>query len=1367
MLKPVARLGGILLAALSIHSLAIDIPKPLEEWKPWVLEKHQDLNCPVAHNNNQRSCIWPTTLRIDAKQTGANFSFHLEVYKSDWVSLPGDASFWPQHLLDNNIPIAVRDQDDNPEVFLTAGSHELSGDISWEDMPRSLTIPEETGLIDLSVNGHKINNPERQDTNKLWLAASEKTNAAAHQDSLNVKVFRRVGDGIPLMLTTEIALDVSGKEREITLGQLLLDGFTPISFSSELPARLEKDGSLRIQVKPGSWSVTLESQITAPAKQLHYSQTSPQWPDQEIWVFAAAPSLRSVQISGAQAIDPQQSQLPDDWKNLPAYLVTPGTQFTLEELRRGEARELGNELRLERTSWLAFDGSHFINRDEITGSTHEYRLETRAPLELTSATIDGKPQLITHLANSSNSGLEIRSRNIDLTGISQWVRSLQLPVSGWNLEFKRVSTSLYLPPGWSLLTATGTSRENGSWVSAWSLWDMFLVFVIAVAVTRMCNPALGALTAITLIIIYQREAAPVMIWLNILAVIALTRWTSGAMKSWAVRYGWISFFLLILQTLPFSVHEMRAAINPTLENESVFSYFNPHYSSVRLADRVSSPAPDKLPEILETKVVEEQATEEEVIVTGLKGKQKADSLQRAPGIPISKRYDPNQQTQTGVAEPDWHHNHANLFWEGPINANETTRLWLVSPWLNCIGYIASALLPLLLAGLLLLRFLQHQGVNLALPTWRTPASTAVPLLLCALAFGHSDQTQADVTIDPALLKELEQRLTEAPRCLPACAAIESLSVNLKDDLMTLNMQVHSSELIALPIPADAEQWWPNQVTVDGRNAALVTANKKLLVSLPKGRHTLEIKAAVQGLDNLNLEFPTALHHVTSYLSNWDISGLPTDEQTSKSLQLQRVERSNVQAERLRPDPINAFVIVHREVSLDLEWTVKTQVTRVAPESGTINLEVPLLDGEMPLSLQVNDNKKVAVHLEANQQSFEWTSSLKAVNPLHLQAAEQVPWIEIWSLDVSHLWHIETQGIPAIESAKAVPVWQPWPGESLNIAVTRPAAMKGDYVTIDEAHLQFNQEERVNHSELQLTIRANQGSQYNFTLPEQAHLKALTIDGRPLIISSTNNQLKIPLHPGQQYISIAWDSDEKFSLFTRSPKFALDKGSSNQHINIDVPQNRWILWVGGPQMGPSVLLWGMLIIALLLSYAIGRTGLTPLRSYEWILLSLGVCTQGFFTLVIIAIWFVVLHQRGKLTQMATAKRFKWMQAGLFVFSLIALGLLISTIPEGLLGQPDMRILGNQSYSNHLNWYQDNSPADFPRAWFISLPLWCYKLAILAWALWMASALIRWLRWAWQQLSAQALWYLPESCLTKTPAPTPTADTLTLDEDIFKK
>ena len=52
-------------------------------------------------------------------------------------------------------------------------------------------------------------------------------------------------------------LNVAGDAREEVLARVLPDGFTPLSLTGDLPARLERDGTLRVQVRAGGHEVTL------------------------------------------------------------------------------------------------------------------------------------------------------------------------------------------------------------------------------------------------------------------------------------------------------------------------------------------------------------------------------------------------------------------------------------------------------------------------------------------------------------------------------------------------------------------------------------------------------------------------------------------------------------------------------------------------------------------------------------------------------------------------------------------------------------------------------------------------------------------------------------------------------------------------------------------------------------------------------------------------------------------------------------------------------------------------------------------------------------------------------------------------------
>jgi hypothetical protein len=90
------------------------------------------------------------------------------------------------------------------------------------------------------------------------------------------------------------------------------------------------------------------------------------------------------------------------------------------------------------------------------------------------------------------------------------------------------------------------------------------------------------------------------------------------------------------------------------------------------------------------------------------------------------------------------------------------------------------------------------------------------------------------------------------------------------------------------------------------------------------------------------------------------------------------------------------------------------------------------------------------------------------------------------------------------------------------------------------------------------------------------------------------------------------------------------------------------------------------------------------------------------------------------------------------TIASLSVLFYAIQQGLLGLPDMQVGGNQSTAYDLKWYQDQAAAQLPRAWVLSVPLMAYRIVMLLWALWLAFALLRWLRWAWQCFTSGGMW-----------------------------
>ena len=188
-----------------------------------------------------------------------------------------------------------------------------------------------------------------------------------------------------------------------------------------------------------------------------------------------------------------------------------------------------------------------------------------------------------------------------------------------------------------------------------------------------------------------------------------------------------------------------------------------------------------------------------------------------------------------------------------------------------------------------------------------------------------------------------------------------------------------------------------------------------------------------------------------------------------------------------------------------------------------------------------------------------------------------------------------------------------------------------------------------------------------------------------------------------------------------------------------PENRWILWADGPLRGPAVRFWTILAVAILAAIALGSVPLSPLRHWEWVLLMIGLTQVHLVAAMMVVGWLFLLAWRGN--EGAVDMR-RWthnlLQIGIVLLTLVALGVLMVVVGEGLLGNPDMFIVGNGSSRTFLSWFQPRTGLELPQPYVISISVWFYRLLMLFWALWLATALLRWLSWGWKQFSSGGAW-----------------------------
>ncbi|MGH9884727.1 MAG: hypothetical protein ACREBE_04325, partial [bacterium] len=452
--------------------------------------------------------------------------------------------------------------------------------------------------------------------------------------------------------------------------------------------------------------------------------------------------------------------------------------------------------------------------------------------------------------------------------------------------------------------------------------------------------------------------------------------------------------------------------------------------------------------------------------------------------------------------------------------------------------------------------------------------------------------------------------------------------------------------------------------------------------------------------------------------------------------------SGAPAQALEPGELPAFVRVERRLSFGIVWQVETRISRMSPIGKALFLEVPLLPGESVTSAAVRVvNGRAQVSLAPDAVSAGWTSSLVQADQLALVAPESAVWMEVWQLDATPVWHVDASGIPPIHSAPSAMVrertWRPWPGEKVELAIARPEAVPGPTLTIDRASLRVTPGLRASDATLTLGIRASRGAQHEVELPEGAELQSVFVDGELLPIRQLERKVVLPIRPGAHSATVSWRSSEGVALLTRTPQVGVGAPVVNVDLELALSLDRWVLALGGPRLGPAVLFCSLLAVAVLLAFALGRLAPTPLGSASWLLLFVGLTQVPIWLGLAIAGWLLALGWR-RANTLRGDLAFDTLQVLLVAWTLFALAGLVFAIQQGLLGMPDMQIRGNGSTRDLLRWYADRSPAELPTGFALSVPMLVYRLAMLAWALWLAHALLGWLRFGWEAFGTGGAW-----------------------------
>ncbi len=1328
--------------ALEAGTLRADlkIPEDLQEWVPWVLQDHEQERCATLQAGpGIKPCVWGSPLVLNLDSSGGSFSQSWKLEAPAWVPLPGELGRWPLEVQVNGQAAPVLERQERPFLFLAAGDYSVGGLFRWSELPESLSIPPATGVLQLVLNGSAVDFPQRSEPGLLGLGHSDGSSGGAA--SLELAVFRKLTDAIPFRILYHIKLDVSGPPREITLGKIIPEGFIPLELQSELPARLDAQRGLILQLQPGQWTVEWTVRSQGPVSSLTLAEHGEPWPSQEIWVFEAQPELRSVQLEGGVAVDPQQTQLPEGWRQFPAYSLTSGQSLRWVELQRGANFMVPNQLSLYRQWRLDFTGEGLTLLDVITGTLrHSWRLNMEAPVELGHVNLNGQDQLITRLSPQGPSGVEVREGDLQLNAESRIPSPVRhLNAVGWDQDFQQVAGKLLLPPGWRLFSVSGVDEARDTWISQWSLLDLFMVLILALAFGKLWGWPWGGLALLAFGLTFTERDAPYWIWLAVVVGVALWRVLPlGKLKKLMAFYRTLAFLLLLLWALPFLFQQLSVGVFPVLEYSREIAPMDGQLGGGR--GRFNA-----VPEATQLAPSPQDDNYHPEAVPLIEAQQKTSALKKQRIASLSQEQQPGAKVQTGPGMPSWQWNQVELFWHGPVTKTQMLKFYFLSPTVNRILSLLRIVLVLfLLSCVMELRSKLKTGMA------KSVRALFVVLVLGGTTFLGSSEARADFP-NAEILEQLQARLLKAPECEPQCASLSRMALEVGEQEMQIRLQVSAQVPVAVPLPGSEGEWSPAEVKVLDQDFPTLYRDDsgRIWILLSSGVHQVSLSGKLPDRALLSLVLPMVPQYLETQLEGWSLEGRLPGGRIANTLQLKKLSSTSQALNQFSgaasTQGLLPFVEFTRSFSLGLKWEIHNQLQRVGPSAVPIVVQIPLLPGEALVTpgIVVQEGNAL-IQLAPEQSNFEYKSVLAESSQISLQASKLSQVFERWQLDLSPVWHADFSGIPPVVMTGIennwLPQWRPWPGEQVSWKISRPEAVPGSTLTLENSLLEVTPGLRFTEAKLGLTLRSSLGGQHAITLPDGAVLQEVKINGLVQALYLEKRRLNLPIVPGLQKIEITWQTAEGMGALFRSPEINLGLPGVNARQVFHLPRNRWVLWTHGPAVGPVVLFWLVFCLMAVAAWILGRVALSPWRMVSWFLLGIGLSQFPDFpewaALGVVG-WIFALARRREKIQTSTLW-FNLRQILLAIYTPLALLVVGISIHQGLLGNPKMRLVGNLSTPAQLRWYQDLSAAVLPQAWVFSVPLFVYRIVMLVWALWAAWAMVRLLRWGWACFISGGLW-----------------------------
>jgi hypothetical protein len=636
----------------------------------------------------------------------------------------------------------------------------------------------------------------------------------------------------------------------------------------------------------------------------------------------------------------------------------------------------------------------------------------------------------------------------------------------------------------------------------------------------------------------------------------------------------------------------------------------------------------------------------------------------------------------------------------------------------------------------------------------------IPLLLSVATLAHA-QYPSDFSIE-----KLQSDYIESKKCNGTCGLFTGLklkSVDLSSRTLVFEIPVSASQLTTISLPFQLDNFnWVN-FSIDGKKTQSVMAvSENIVVAIPQGSHIIEVVAKIKPE-----QFRVALVSNPKYFENntsikadvFQSGGKFFFEIENKKNTVEEVSSVSEKELEISKDIFDKpLYSIQREIFLSDKWRVRTTVSNfiTVGNNKVTKISVPLLDGEKPLDsdLAIVDGK-VNLSLSGNQVTWESNLTPKDKMVLHNTDTKN---LETWTIYNENSWLYDYDGLNPVstnsdEKYKSVNTWIMWPEEKVNLAFNLPKIAEGQESNVTDFHLTTNWESDPTEHVANFTINTSVGGRYVIKFEDkETEAIELKISDKVVETKIKDGILALDLLAGKNNVSIKFKSG-KPSVMYKFPSLKFESSVTNTEFKINASK-RWVMFTGGADIRPAVLVWGILIAFALLSWFLSKHTNTPLKFISWLLLLFGLSQTAWITSFVIIAWIVAfslressikkLKESGNLTD----SKFNQIQTALGLLSVVGLITLISVVATGLISNPQVFTIGFNTIESNLSWYIQSWNGSENNPWILSLPMSTYRVLMLGWGIWLAFSLMTWLKWMWQEYSKDGYWKKSEEQAVKS-------------------